>query len=137
MRLIMHISDVLSNKIKNMGIVCAMLVVCIHVDWPTEVKWSWTWIIDCFFERGISQIAVPFFFVVSGFFLSGHFDEPHWWKREVVKRIKSLLIPYVVWSVVMLGVLVLMSVFADVIAHRAVGTSVNINSRYVVAPFRP
>ena len=46
--------------------------------------------------------GVSFFYIVSGFFLMKHFDEItgkkfYWWKREIVKRLRSLGIPYLLW----------------------------------------
>lgn len=48
-------------------------------------------------KEGIFRIAVPYFFVVSGFFLAGHIRENGWWRRACVKRVRSLLLPYLVW----------------------------------------
>lgn len=45
-------------------------------------------------ECGICTIAVPFFFFASGFFLAGHTCEEGWYRREVGKRVVSLLVPY-------------------------------------------
>lgn len=43
--------------------------------------------------------GVSFFFVVSGYFLMKHFqgDIYSWWKESILKRLKTLMIPYVVW----------------------------------------
>ena len=39
-------------------------------------------------------------FVASGFLLAGHVGEDGWWRREVGKRMKSLVIPFYVWMVI-------------------------------------
>lgn len=43
--------------------------------------------------------GVSFFYVVSGYFLMKHFegDVRSWWKFAVLKRVKTLLIPYLIW----------------------------------------
>ena len=54
-----------SQKIKNMSIICAMLVVTIHVDWPKD-NICLTWFINELIAEGIARIAVPFFFGLFG-----------------------------------------------------------------------
>ena len=86
-----------SNKIKNMGIVCAMLVVFIHVGKPSVVGSPGWWLYQ-FTAEGVSRIAVPFFFLCSGYFLANHFSDRGWYASEVGKRIRTLLVPYLLWS---------------------------------------
>lgn len=85
-----------SRKLANMGLVCACLVVAIHVGLPEAKGVGW-WVTRSL-TAGICRIAVPFFFVAAGYFLAGHTGEPGWWRREMGKRIWSLLVPYVLWS---------------------------------------
>ena len=119
------IAEETSQKIKNMSIICAMLVVTIHVGWPHKELCP-TWFIYKFIKGGIAPIAVPFFFVVSGFFLAAHFNEPGWLFREIKKRIHSLLIPFFVWSVICFFAIAPLSVIADLIAHRPFGTNLQL-----------
>ena len=93
----MQLSAETSNKIKNIGIVCALLVPFIHVGRPLRVGSGGWWLYQ-FTAEGISRIAVPFFFACSGFFLARHFDENKWYREMVQKRVKSLVIPYLLWS---------------------------------------
>ena len=83
----------ISNKIAAISFICTCLVVLIHVPVPS-VQLSPGWFLSKLFSYGICLISVPIFFVISGFFLGRHQNETGWWKREVVKRIKSLLVPY-------------------------------------------
>lgn len=87
-----------SHKLANMGFVCACLVVFIHVCQPGGEKGTLGWWLAKLSAEGICRIAVPFFFVAAGFFLAGHADEPGWWRRELGKRVRSLLAPYMLWS---------------------------------------
>ena len=74
----------ISAKFANMGFLCACLVVMMHIHSPWE-------------GGGLCAIAVPFFFLTSGYFLAGHVDEDGWYGRETRKRVKTLLVPLVVW----------------------------------------
>ena len=57
------------NKLRNMSIVCAAMVVVIHCRPAFEVG-SVGWWVKQMLEAGVCHVAVPFFFVVSGYFLS-------------------------------------------------------------------
>lgn len=82
----MNISEDISAKFANMGFVCVCLVVLMHVHCPWE-------------GGGINQLAVPFFFVMSGFFLAAHVDEKGWYARALRKRLRSLVVPLFIWCV--------------------------------------
>lgn len=77
-----------SNKIKNLSFLCSLAVVAIHCGWDEDS------LMKSFFCEGVARIAVPFFFVVSGYFLARHIGEDGWYKQELRKRVASLLIPY-------------------------------------------
>lgn len=112
----------MNRKIQNMSLLCAVLVVGIHVRWPEGDAFGWFGY--HFIKEGIARIAVPFFFIVSGFFLARHFNETGWWRIEVVKRVKSLVIPFYVWSLISVLVTIPFSIAADMMAHRPFGSSV-------------
>lgn len=120
----MQISEATSQKIKNMSLICSFLVVAIHVSWPAEQALSLGWFMQEFIKEGIARIAVPFFFVVSGFFLSKHFDEPGWWQRESKKRVMSLLVPFVSWALINLVATIPFIILADIAAGRPLGHSI-------------
>ena len=109
-----------------MSIICALFVVMIHIGWYKD-SICLTWFINELVAQGIARIAVPFFFVVSGFFLAAHFDEDGWWVRETKKRIHSLVIPFFVWSILAYLILAPQSLIADYLAHRPLGTSISLS----------
>lgn len=119
----MKITEGTSQKIKNMSLLCAAFVVSIHIGLPGELGAS-TWLLHQLTVDGISRIAVPFFFLVSGFFLAGHIGENEWWKKEVLKRIPSLVIPFFFWSFICIASSIPLSIIADIISHRPFGTSI-------------
>lgn len=85
-----------SNKIKNMSIVCALLVVVIHCR-PKFTEGTSAWWVKQMLENGITQIAVPFFFIVSGYFLARGLTKDGY-KEQVCKRVRTLLVPYFFWN---------------------------------------
>lgn len=86
------------NKVTNMGVFCALLVIFIHggVD-KNAGGFAWWW--SVLISDGLSRIAVPYFFVASGFFLAQHIGEADWWRRAVRIRIRTLLVPFAVWAI--------------------------------------
>ena len=104
-----------SNKLANMSFLCAIFVVIIHVWTPTPVGSVAWWL---YAATSMRCIAVPFFFLMSGYLLAGHVGEPGWWKQENTKRIKSLVVPYVIWSLLWLLFLLVMQLLDNVIHER-------------------
>lgn len=112
-----NVSPELSAKFANMSFVCACLVVCIHSGG---------------FLGPIVNVAVPFFFLVSGYMLARHMNEEEWYGSALRTRLKTVVIPYVCWCVIPALIMMPVSILADFQAHRAFGTSVSLIS----APFR-
>ncbi len=50
-----------------------------------------------FISQGVARIAVPLFFVMSGFLFFNHFSMKTY-KQKVIKRFYTLFIPYLFWS---------------------------------------
>ena len=89
------IDETLSNRIANLGFVAACLVVGIHMaGGPVRIPW-------------ICGCAVPIFFFISGFLLAGSCEQPGWYGNALRKRVKTLLVPYVIicgcWFPVLYG----------------------------------
>lgn len=106
----------------NMSFLCACLVVAIHVKWVENdsVCRGFSYL----FKQTYSNIAVPFFFIASGYFIAGHVDDAGWWKRETMKRVKSIVIPFLVFSLLVALLGAPMSIVADHLAGRPFGTNV-------------
>lgn len=122
-----------NNKIANMSVICMALVVSIHLAWSNEDS-GVVWFVRQLTESGISRAAVPFFFIVSGYFLSAHFGEQGWWYREIKKRWRTLVVPFCFWICVSFVVILPLSVVADIIAQRPFGTNICISDgRWVKA----
>lgn len=92
------ISEENSRKIVNLSFLCAALVCAGHCVWPTQTAFGR--VVAYMFRGLLCEVTIPFFFLVSGYFLARHFDEPGWWGRAVRKRIWTIAIPYCVWQFV-------------------------------------
>lgn len=86
-----------SIKIANMGVLCACMVVAIHIPWGGDERIVMWWFEEVM-VKGFAKIAVPFFFLVSGFFLAAHRGEQGWYGSALRKRVTTLLVPYLAWE---------------------------------------
>ena len=62
---------------------------------------SWFTFFVNFFSEVLPQIGVPLFFIISGylFFHKDQFD-CHVYKQKLLKRARTLLVPYLLWNLV-------------------------------------
>lgn len=88
-----------SQKIKNMSLFSALLVTLLHMKWGGGDDSGIVELLCHVVRNGICKVAVPYFFVVSGFFIAKHFDDIGWYRQAISKRIRSLCIPYVFWQI--------------------------------------
>ena len=87
-----------SSKIAAFGFVSAFLVAAIHVPQPIPTDTATpAWWLYHLTAGTFGRLAVPFYFVTAGFFLARHIGEGSWWRRETLKRLRSLLVPFVLW----------------------------------------
>lgn len=104
-----QIDKKLSLKLSRLSFLCAMLVVAIHcsyrIDSFDELPRVFAWF-QAVVNYGVTRIAVPLFFVMFGFLFFRDFDQSvKWWWRKLRKRTTSLVLPYLVWSLIGLAVL--------------------------------
>ena len=84
-----------SAVFSRMSLICAIMVVCLHVgsnDCVNTVAW-WFLVV----EKQICKLAVPWFFLVAGYFLVNHYGEDHWYRDSILSRVRSLALPYLFW----------------------------------------
>lgn len=77
-------------------IICAVLIVFIHASPLETVNGT----LNSLLVNYISRIAVPFFFISSGFLLFGKTDIKNPDKNTVKKYLKRILFLYLIWSAV-------------------------------------
>lgn len=90
----------LSQKLRVLSYLGAFCVVCLHfgrfIDTST---WINAFISDAII-RGCFFASVSMFFMFSGMLLVKDFDgSATWWRHSMVKRFKTLFIPYLFWCV--------------------------------------
>jgi surface polysaccharide O-acyltransferase-like enzyme len=107
----------LSNKIRVISFLLMIGIVILHsfnlktnfIDGSVDVMIGYNSFIQNFFSKGVGTVAVPLFFMFSGFLF---FKKIQTGKlREFIpkykSRVKMLLMPYLVWSI--LGLLLIFS----------------------------
>lgn len=106
------ISQYNSSKIKALSLVAAFMVVQIHSCYGVGMSRLWGKLYKIFMVEGIYGFAVPFFFIVSGYFFMNRYDgSARWWIDGIYKRIRSLILPYFVW--VILYICIVRFLFGD------------------------
>jgi len=97
----------LSQKIKKISFLLMIMVVILH-SYNIDIKQGgkilyfekgFNWFIQNFISNGLTRIAVPLFFIISGylFFIDQKYDFPNI-LLKIKKRIKTLMIPYLIWA---------------------------------------
>lgn len=95
------IQTAVSERIKSVSLLAIFLVIVQHWSYGISLDRS----LDRLWYYGIGfsfcDWPVSFFMIVSGFFLGKKACEGEgWWLRETFKRIRSLLVPYVIWCLI-------------------------------------
>lgn len=106
----MLISQQDCNRVRALSFVSAILVITLH-SYSREVFLYRAGVLWWFQEivcQGLCRVAVPFFFIASGFFLFRNFpdgkqDVFKWYINTLRKRVRSLLIPYLIWLTIGFG----------------------------------
>ena len=107
----MSIDNGISSKFANMGFACVCLVVLMHVH--------------CLWEGGgINQLAVPFFFAMSGYFLATHVEEDGWYAKALSKRLRTLIVPLFAWCMIWVLVTIPLAMALNVRAGRELFSNV-------------
>ena len=92
------ISNYLSDKIKTLSFILIILVLYIHSGFhANEIDGMyWNNFIQEYISGKIGRLAVPLFFMISGYLFFTHIDNGIMSiKRKIKSRIKTLLLPYI------------------------------------------
>lgn len=104
-----------SIRLAKMSLICAVMVVGLHVGRCAGAAG------DMFlqvFVRGLFPIAVPFFFLASGYLLAKNVEDSGWYETALLKRLKTVFVPMVLVGVIFEIFEICLTVCANLIAGR-------------------
>lgn len=96
----MPVTTELSLKIKTLSFGAMVSVLFIHSNtlgiFPEAAEWNV--FLQRLLTRTLTSWAVPFFFMVSGFwFATGSYEN---WYKFIKKKVQTLLVPYLLWALI-------------------------------------
>lgn len=110
------ISNELSEHFAVMSFVSSILIVALH-SLCADKAGILGRAFHSFVAGGLCQVAIPWFFFASGFFLAGHIGEERWWSCAIQKRIRTLLVPFWIWSLIICIVRIVFAVGVRLIGY--------------------
>ena len=110
-----------SREIKMLVYICTLMVVYIHVwhyppwlEGNPDQEYKILDIFEMLLSEGVCRIAVPMFFLLSGFFLFMKVDfREQWYKKAMKRRLFTLVTPYLAWNVLNLFLFFVWEHFID------------------------
>lgn len=106
-----------NQKVVNASFMGALCVVLIHVGVAAPMGSSSWWVYQLT-ANGFCRWAVPFFFVAAGYFLAAHVGEIGWWRTAVRRRLRTLLVPFLLWNFLFAAYGVALTIVANQLAGR-------------------
>ena len=102
----MTLSPFLSQKFRFWAFVSMFLLVFVH-GYNLELRYLQPWTVpdepltftsftEYLFANGLFRFRIPILFIISGYLYALHDAEPN--KQRIGKRVRSLLLPYLIWS---------------------------------------
>lgn len=104
----MVFSDFISKKFRFWSFVSMVLLVFVH-GYNLDIRYMQPWTIpgqpisltaftEYFLANGIFRFRIPMLFIISGYLYALHDQKPY--KQRTNKRLRTLLVPYLVWSAI-------------------------------------
>lgn len=104
----MVVSDFLSKKFRFWSFISMVLLVFVH-GYNLNTRYMQPWTIpgetmgftaftEYFLANGIFRFRIPMLFIISGFLYAFHDWKPY--KQRTNKRLRTLLVPYLMWSAI-------------------------------------
>lgn len=90
------------NAIDLAKFLCAILVVMVHIS-PLGVSDKFV-VINTAIQDGVARIAVPFFFIASGFFLYKKTSYDNFDMKPTKKYVIKILKLYIIWTIIYLPI---------------------------------
>ena len=128
-------NDELSRKITNTSFILTLLIVLLHSECLSYLNNTSNYYIIikvvCNFILSICAIAVPTFFSISGYLFFINYDNSKYFYK-LKTRIKSLCIPYLCWSTIMLLLFVIISNMPQFQMFDGIFTPIEYNSIFMI-----
>ena len=99
-----------SNFLNIVPMVCALMVVAIHMHMVDGTAYTISSRIISFLTHGICTTAVPIFFLLSGYLFYRNVDTVADAFQKQKKRVKSVLMPFLAWSAFYYGMYAAVSI---------------------------
>ena len=104
----MVLSDFVSKKFRFWSFISMVLLVFVH-GYNLDIRYMQPWTIpgqsmtftaftEYFLANGIFRFRIPMLFIISGFLYAMHDQKPY--KQRTNKRLRTLLLPYFIWSAI-------------------------------------
>jgi surface polysaccharide O-acyltransferase-like enzyme len=95
----MMINQKTSRTIMVANLIAMIMIIAIHYHTRGHALsrgsvWGWNYLVQEFLTNGLARTAVPYFALISGFFLFSQFSGPGSYKRLLRNKFHSWLIPY-------------------------------------------
>ena len=114
----MH-STFISQKFRFWSFIAMVLLVFVH-GYNLEIRYLQPWtspneamtvtgFTEYFLANGILRFRIPMLFIISGYLFAMHDATPH--RERVKKRVRTLLIPYLLWSALALAMFYVAEMF--------------------------
>lgn len=97
----MTMSIYLSQKLKIISFILMILVVLLHSQ-MLSISYGANKMIQTIITQEVTRIAVPLFFSISGFLFFINYKDPLriFYKKKIISRCRSILIPYLLTSLI-------------------------------------
>lgn len=107
----------LSDKFRVMSFILMIMVVILHAN-VMNLSTGISHNIQAFITEGITRVAVPSFFFISGFLLMFNYDKNNklFFINKIISRVKTLFVPWIIWSILGLVVIYVIQEF-DIISY--------------------
>ena len=111
----MKITTYYSQKIAILNVVAIILVLLLHSFFSEAAEYPIAQNVQLFTgTNGISGVAVPLFYFISGVLFFKSVNRLKDCISGIRKRIRSLLVPYIIWNVIFVGWYLLMSIIPSI-----------------------
>jgi fucose 4-O-acetylase-like acetyltransferase len=97
----MNIDRKISGTLMSANLIATILVIAIHYGTKGTEPGTLNYIFQEFLTNGVARIAVPFFALMSGYFMAATLHKKSY-IDVLLNKANSLLIPFLVASVVVL-----------------------------------